>query len=108
MIGAPEVTTATWDAEVLRAEGPVLVEFRSPTCLPCRAIAPLIAELAAELAGRVRVVQCDVTANPDLADRYQLMKVPALLVFRNGEVVERLAPGSRGELRAKLEAWGAE
>jgi len=101
--GAPEVTPADWEAAVLPSEQPVLVDFWSPSCLPCRAVAPVIGQLAAELKGRVRVLQCDVTRYPELADRCGVMKVPALLLFVNGAPAGELTPGSKEALRAQLE-----
>lgn len=87
-----------FEEEVLRAAGPVLVDFSAAWCAPCRALAPALEELARELAGRARVVTVDVDASPDLARRWGVSSIPCLVVFRGGREVRRMvgfAPKAR-------------
>jgi thioredoxin 2 len=90
-VGRPQaVTDATFAEDVERSPLPVLVDAWAPWCGPCRMIAPVIDQLAGELAGRVRVVKLNVDDNPRTAARFDLRSIPTLLVLRNGREVDRL------------------
>ncbi len=80
-----EVDDASFEAEVLAAELPVLVDFGAPWCGPCRALVPIVERLAIETAGRLKVVTVDTDASPRTAQRYGIRGVPTLLVFREGK-----------------------
>ena len=82
-----ELTNENFDAEVLRSELPVLVDFWATWCGPCMMLGPIVAEVATEYAGRVKVGKVNVDNAPELAARYGIMSIPALLLFRKGEVV---------------------
>ena len=84
------VTDATFATDVERSPLPVLVDAWAPWCGPCRMIAPVIDELAAELAGRLRVVKLNVDDNPQTASRFNLRSIPTLLVIKDGREVDRL------------------
>ncbi|MCC6894549.1 MAG: thioredoxin [Anaerolineae bacterium] len=87
---APQVVTdATFEREVLGSKEPVLVDFWAAWCGPCRAIAPAVEKAAQTYAGRARVVKVNVDENPALAQRFQVMSIPTLMVFKNGQVVKR-------------------
>lgn len=85
-----EVNDSTFQAEVLEAAEPVLVDFWAPWCGPCRAIAPMIDELATENAGSVKIVKVNVDESPSIAGQYQIHSIPTLMVFKDGNMVEML------------------
>src|SRR3989442_10911354 len=102
-------TGQNWEADVLRAERPVLVDFWAAWCPPCRKIGPLVDELAREYAGRVTVGKLDVDYSPDLAVRYEVVSIPTLLLFRNGQVVDkRVGDLPREDLRSLLDHHDGE
>lgn len=85
-----EVTDATFEEEVLHADRPVLIDFWAPWCGPCRAIAPVVEELAAEYDGKLKVVKMNVDENPQTPSRYGVRGIPNLIVFKNGTVHEQV------------------
>ncbi|MGP3949442.1 thioredoxin [Streptomyces sp. 7N604] len=92
--GVDEITDATFTDEVLNADRPVLVKFTADWCPPCRQLAPVLSAIAAEEAGRIKVVQLDVDTNPGTTAAYGVLSMPTLIVFRNGEPVKSMV-GSR-------------
>ncbi len=96
------VTTATFDAAIAGPDGLVLVDLWSPGCVPCRALAPILEDLAADYAEEVAVCKVDVEAEPDLPARLGIQGVPTLALFRNGQEVDRIL-GAR--TRSELSRW---
>ncbi|HSF29864.1 MAG TPA: thioredoxin [Candidatus Tectomicrobia bacterium] len=87
---ALEVTDSTFEQEVLRAQQPVLVDFWAVWCGPCRAVAPIVEELAGEYEGQIKVMKLDVDDNPRTAVAYGVQSIPTLLVFKDGKPAERI------------------
>jgi len=88
--GILEVTDSNFDQDVLKSETPVLVDFWATWCGPCRAIAPIVEELAKDYQGKVKVGKMDVDRNSATPMRYKVTGIPTLLVFKRGQVVEQL------------------
>ena len=96
------VSDATFEAEVKKAELPVLVDFWAEWCGPCRMVAPILEELSEEFEGQLKVVKLDVESNPGIAQAYNIRGIPALLLFKNGQV----AGQQIGALpKHQLKAW---
>jgi thioredoxin 1 len=84
------VTDATFEAEVLRAPLPVLVDFWAPWCVSCRALAPIVDQIASDYAGRLKVVKVDVEASPAAPTRYAIRGVPTIVLLKDGRVAEQI------------------
>src|SRR5262245_19502629 len=85
-----DVTDMSFGPEVLRSELPVLINFWAPWCGPCKAIAPIVEELAEEYAGHLKVMKLDVDGNPNTPVTYGVQSIPTLLLFKDGELIEQI------------------
>jgi thioredoxin 1 len=85
-----EVNDGSFDQEVLRSEVPVLIDFWAPWCGPCKAISPIVEELAGEYEGRLKVLKMNVDDNPQTPSRYGVRGIPNLIVFKNGQVADQI------------------
>lgn len=90
MADLQRVTEQTFESEVLAASVPVLVDFSAVWCGPCKMLDPIVNQLADEWHGKVKVVKVDADENPDILTRYGILGIPTLLLFRGGQVQERL------------------
>ncbi len=104
-MGVLVVDKENFEKEVLQSENPVMVDFWAAWCVPCRMIAPIVERLAEKYAGRLKVAKLDVDKNQELAIRYQVMSIPTLLFFKNGQVVDRIIGAVKEqEIVQKIEA----
>ena len=85
-----EVTDASFESEVLKSDTPVLIDFWAPWCGPCRAIAPIVEELAKEYDGKLKVVKMNVDENPQTPGAYGVRGIPNLILFKGGTVKEQI------------------
>jgi thioredoxin 1 len=85
-----EVNDGSFDQEVLRSEVPVLIDFWAPWCGPCKAISPVVEELAGEYEGRLKVMKMNVDDNPQTPSRYGVRGIPNLIVFKDGQVADQI------------------
>ncbi len=96
MSNAAAVTDATWQQDVLDADKPVLIDFWAEWCGPCRMVAPVIEEIAAEQADSIKVVKLNVDENPETARKYRVMSIPTMLVVADGVEKKRIV-GAKGK-----------
>jgi thioredoxin 1 len=85
-----QVSDDSFDSEVLKSPVPVLIDFWAPWCGPCRAVAPIVDELAGEYAGKLKIVKMNVDDNPRTPARYGVRGIPNLILFKNGEVQQQI------------------
>lgn len=98
------ITDSNFDA-VLAEGQPVMVDFWAPWCGPCRRVSPIVEELAAEYAGKVRICKCNVDENDGIPMKYSIRNIPTLLFFKNGELVDRLVGAvPKQEIEDKLKS----
>jgi thioredoxin 1 len=98
------VNDVNFDSEVLKSSVPVLVDFSATWCQPCRAIAPLVNQLAGEFEGRVKVTAVDIDESPATAQKFQIRGVPTLLMIKDGKVVgQQVGAAPKGKIQALIE-----
>lgn len=103
----PAVTDGEFEAVVLKANKPVLVDFWAAWCGPCRMIAPIVEQIHGELGDKVSVMKMDIDENPATPMQLGIMSIPTVIIFKDGKPAERTVgyrPNMKGDLKAKLEA----
>jgi thioredoxin 1 len=97
-----KVSDTTFESEVLKATGPVVVDFWAEWCGPCRMIAPALEEISGSLGGKVKIVKLNVDENPQTAAKYGIQSIPTLMIFKDGQMASRQIGAAP---KQKLEQW---
>jgi len=95
-----QATDGNWESEVLKSSDLVMVDFWAVWCGPCQMVAPVVEELAKEYEGKLKVMKLNTDEAPEVAGRYQIMSIPSILFFKNGEQVEKMV-GARSKPQFK-------
>ena len=101
-MGVTKVSDADFEAQVLKSAEPVVVDFWAEWCGPCRMIAPALEEIAGRLGDKVKIVKLNVDENPQTAQKYNIMSIPTLMLFKNGQLASRQVGAAP---KQKLEQW---
>jgi thioredoxin 1 len=101
-----ELTQTSFKEEVIEAEEVVLVDFWAPWCGPCRMVGPILEEVARDYEGLAKVVKVNVDENPELSSQYNVMSIPTLIIFKNGQPVDgAIGALPKAAIEDKLEQW---
>lgn len=96
------VSDKDFENEVLKADGPVMVDFWAEWCGPCKALSPIVDEVANEMSGKIKVVKVNIDENPNAPTKYGVRGIPTLMVFKDGELVDTKVGGMP---KSQLSAW---
>ena len=105
MAGPIDVTDNTWEDEVLNSDLPILEDFWAEWCGPCKMIAPAVHDLAEEYTGKLNVAKVDIDNSPEIATKYGIRSIPALIFFRDGKPVDQVIGAlPKGALKKKIDS----
>ena len=105
MAGPIDVTDNTWEDEVLNSDLPILVDFWAEWCGPCKMIAPAVHDVAEEYTGKLNVAKVDIDNSPEIATKYGIRSIPALIFFRDGKPVDQVIGAlPKGALKKKIDS----
>jgi len=103
--GILDVTSSVWDAEVIKVQGLIMVDFWAPWCAPCRMVSPTVEELAKEYQGRMKFLKLNTDENPDIASKYNIMGIPTLMFFKDGRSVDSIVGAvPKQQLKSKIDS----
>ncbi len=104
--GVLEVTTSSWENEVIKAQGLVMIDFWAAWCGPCRMISPTVEELAKEYGGKVKVLKLNTDENSEIATRYKIMGIPTIMFFKDGVKLDQIVGVvPKQQLKARLDSF---
>tara|TARA_A100001037_G_C15152187_1_gene640168 strand:+ start:8787 stop:9191 length:405 start_codon:yes stop_codon:yes gene_type:complete len=105
MAGPIDVTDNTWEDDVLKSDLPILVDFWAEWCGPCKMIAPAVHDLAEEYTGKLNVAKVDIDNSPEIATKYGIRSIPALIFFKDGKPVDQVIGAlPKGALKKKIDS----
>lgn len=103
--GVLDVTSSTWDSEVIKAQGLVMVDFWAAWCAPCRMVSPTVEELAKEYQGKMKFMKLNTDENSDIASKYNIMGIPTLMFFKDGRTVDSIVGAiPKQQLKTKIDS----
>jgi len=103
--GVVDVTASTWDSEVIKAQGLVMVDFWAAWCAPCRMVSPTVEELAKEYQGKMKFMKLNTDENSDIASKYNIMGIPTLMFFKDGRTVDSIVGAiPKQQLKTKIDS----
>jgi thioredoxin 1 len=103
--GVLDVTSSTWDSEVIKAQGLIMVDFWAVWCAPCRMVSPTVEELAKEYQGKMKFMKLNTDENPDIASKYNIMGIPTLMFFKDGRTLDSIVGAvPKQQLKAKIDS----
>ncbi len=103
--GILDVTSSTWDSEVIKDQGLIMVDFWAAWCAPCRMVSPTVEELAKEYKGKMKFMKLNTDENPDIASKYNIMGIPTLMFFKDGRTLDSIVGAvPKQQLKAKIDS----
>ncbi|MFH0933155.1 MAG: thioredoxin [Nitrospirota bacterium] len=103
--GILDVTSSTWDSEVIKAQGLIMIDFWAAWCAPCRMVSPTVEELAKEYTGKMKFMKLNTDENPDIASKYNIMGIPTLMFFKDGRSLDSIVGAvPKQQLKSKIDS----